>query len=175
MDVQRIKFLEALVDGACSYYYEATPSDFEKISGTPIAYWASKEYLDVCESGVTISSLAAPKTGMTTGDNNRFLRFWEEVSASKLFLNATDREEAKRSGKKWFPYLKGGDFRRWYGNNEYVVNWENDGHAIKTNIKPNGLKAASVRSEQLYFKPLISWSAVSSSTFACRFNKGGSL
>ena len=175
MDVQRDKVLEALSDGTCSYYYEATPSDFEKISGTPIAYWASKEYLDVCESGVTISSLASPKTGMTTGDNNRFLRFWEEVSASKLFLNATNREEAKISGKKWFPYLKGGDFRRWYGNNEYVVNWENDGQAIKTNIKPNGLKAASVRSEQLYFKPLISWSAVSSSTFACRFNKGGSL
>ena len=175
MDVQKAKVIEGLADEHCPYYFEANPSDFEKIPGAPIAYWASKEYLSVCESGITISSLASPKTGMTTGDNNRFLRLWGEVSSDKLFLSATSKEDAQKSGAKWFPYLKGGDFRRWYGNNDYVVNWFNDGHDIKTNIKPNGLKAASVRSEQLYFKPLISWSAVSSSTFACRYNKGGSL
>lgn len=175
MEVQKQKVLEGLKDENCKYIYSANPSDFKKIQGAPIAYWASKEYLDVCESGVTVSSLASPKTGMTTGDNNRFLRLWGEVSSEKLMLNATSKDDAKNSGAKWFPYLKGGDFRRWYGNNEYVVNWYNDGHEIKNNIKPNGAKAASVRSEQLYFKPLISWSAVSSSTFACRYNKGGSL
>lgn len=175
MDIQRDKILEGLSDDNCMYYYEANPTDFQKIPGTPIAYWASKEYLNVCESGVTISSLASPKTGMTTGDNNRFLRLWGEVSFEKLCLSAASKEDAQQSGAKWFPYLKGGDFRRWYGNNDYVVNWFNDGYEIKNNIKPNGLKAASVRSERLYFKPLISWSAVSSSTFACRFNKGGSI
>lgn len=175
MEVQKTKVLEALTSGSCAYLYRAYPENFKKISGAPIAYWASADYLNVCDDGITISSLASPKTGMTTGDNNLFLRMWFEVSSTKVFLTATSREEAIKSKAKWFPYLKGGDFRRWYGNNEYVVNWENDGFAIKNNVKQNGLKAASVRSESLYFKPLVSWSAVSSSTFSCRFNRCGSL
>ena len=76
---------------------------------------------------------------------------------------------------KWFPYLKGGDYRRWYGNNNYVVNWLNNGQEIKSNVKANGIKAASVRSESLYFKPLITWSAVSTGFFSCRFIERGAL
>ena len=155
--------------------YTTKQDNFSKIPGSPIAYWACKEYLDACKSGITISSLSSPKTGMTTGDNDRFLRLWGEVSFNKLFLFATNKEDAQKSGAIWFPYLKGGDFRRWYGNNSYVINWFNDGYEIKNNIKSNGFKAASVRSEQLYFKPLISWSSVSSGTFACRLNTGGAL
>ncbi|SEA17897.1 Eco57I restriction-modification methylase [Oribacterium sp. KHPX15] len=148
---------------------------FLDIMGCPISYWANDAYLAICKRGYTINSLASPKTGMTTGDNDRFLRLWHEVSASKMDISADSADSALEGGKKWFPYLKGGDFRRWYGNNDYVINWENDGYEIKNNIKPNGLKAASVRSEQLYFKPLISWSAVTSGSFACRYNYGGAL
>jgi len=156
-------------------YAEISTDSFSLIKGSPIAYWASSGYLKVCESGITISSLSSPRTGMTTGDNNRFLRLWSEVSSANLCLFAKSSDEALQSGMKWFPYLKGGDFRRWYGNLDYVINWLNDGHEIKTNIKPNGIKAASVRSEGLYFKPLISWSAVSSGIFSCRANNGGAL
>lgn len=155
--------------------YTAEQTNFSKIPGSPIAYWASHEFIQVCENGMIIGSLASPKTGMTTGDNDRFLRLWSEVSFLRCFFSAKTNEEAMHSGAKWFPYLKGGDFRRWYGNKYYLINWENDGFEIKNNIKPNGLKAASVRSEKLYFKPLISWSAVSTGTFACRFSEGGAL
>ena len=175
MAVQNQKVLEALCNPNCGYLFESEQNNFSKIPGHPIAYWASKQYLNACESGITINTLASPKTGMTTGDNERFLRLWGEVPIDKMFLSATSKEDALKSGAKWFPYLKGGDFRRWFGNNNYVINWFNDGYEIKNNIKPNGHKAASVRSEQLYFKPLISWSAVSSGTFACRFNSGGAL
>lgn len=156
-------------------FSQISTDNFSKIPGLPIAYWASHEFIQVCENGMIIGSLASPKTGMTTGDNDRFLRLWSEVSFLRCFFSAKTNEEAMHSGAKWFPYLKGGDFRRWYGNKYYLINWENDGFEIKNNIKPNGLKAASVRSEKLYFKPLISWSAVSSGTFACRFSEGGAL
>lgn len=155
--------------------YTAQQENFAKIPGSPVAYWVSEKYLGIYESGHTISTLSSPKTGMTTGDNNRFLRLWHEVLRNKLSIHSSNSNEAIISGAKWFPYLKGGDFRRWYGNNNYVVNWFNNGYEIKNNIKPNGSKVASVRSEQLYFKPLISWSAVSSSIFSCRINNGGAL
>lgn len=175
MEVQREKVVDALKYKNCGYFYETSATNFSKIPGLPIAYWASHEFIQVCENGMIIGSLASPKTGMTTGDNDRFLRLWSEVSFLRCFFSAKTNEEAMHSGAKWFPYLKGGDFRRWYGNKYYLINWENDGFEIKNNIKPNGLKAASVRSEKLYFKPLISWSAVSSGTFACRFSEGGAL
>ena len=155
--------------------YTAQQDNFSKIPGSPVAYWVSEAMLGAYSEGKTIMSLASPKTGMTTGDNNRFLRLWNEVNITKCCFHAQTAEVAAKSGTKWFPYLKGGDHRRWYGNKEYLINWENDGFEIKNNIKHNGLKAASVRSKGLYFKPLITWSAVSSGTFSCRFCENGAL
>ena len=175
METQKQKALEAMDNYDKKMYFEADEKNFAKIPGSPVAYWVSEKYLGIYESGHTISTLSSPKTGMTTGDNNRFLRLWHEVLRNKLSIHSSNSNEAIISGAKWFPYLKGGDFRRWYGNNNYVVNWFNNGYEIKNNIKPNGSKVASVRSEQLYFKPLISWSAVSSSIFSCRINNGGAL
>jgi hypothetical protein len=140
----------------------ATAYNFSKIPGSPVAYWISEAMLRTFEVGTLLGNIAFPKTGMTTGDNDRFLRIWHEVNIEKFNL-------------KWFPYCKGGGYRRWYGYNEYLVNWENDGFEIKHNVKDNGLKAASVRSENLYFKPLITWSAVTSGTFSCRNVDGGAL
>lgn len=146
-----------------------------KIPGIPTAYWIGENALNAYEVGTELGKIAYPKTGMTTGDNNRFLRLWHEVDIDKAMFSAVSAEDAEKSGKKWFPYCKGGGFRRYYGYNEYCVNWENDGYEIKNNIKPNGLKAASVRSEGMYFKELISWSAVSTGKFSCRLCSGGSL
>lgn len=175
MAVQKQKVLEAIDNKSCGYFYEAVQSDFNKIPGTTIAYWISKNMLRAYEAGKNIGEIAFPKTGMTTGDNNRFLRMWFEVNINNAKFDVESAKEAQCSEKKWFPYCKGGGFRRWYGYNEYLVNWFNDGYEIKNNIKANGLKAASVRSENMYFKPLITWSAVTSGLFSCRYCFGGAL
>lgn len=175
MEVQKQKVLEAIDNKNCGYFYEAEQSNFLKIPGATIAYWLSKNMLGAYEAGKNIGEIAFPKTGMTTGDNNRFLRMWFEVNINNAKFDVESAKEAQCSEKKWFPYCKGGGFRRWYGYNEYLVNWFNDGYEIKNNIKANGLKAASVRSENMYFKPLITWSAVTSGLFSCRYCFGGAL
>lgn len=175
MEVQNKKVLQALQDDNCKYFFETAESNFSKIPGSPIAYWVSNNLLQAYDLGMPLGEIAFPKTGMTTGDNNRFLRFWHEVDFNKVNLYATSAIAAQNSNSKWFPYCKGGGYRRWYGYNEYLVNWYDDGYEIKNNVKDNGLKAASVRSENMYFKPLITWSAVTSSTFSCRYCAGGAL
>lgn len=175
MEVQRQKVLEAIANPDCGYFYETQQSNFSKIPGSPVAYWVSKAVIAVYNKAKLLGNIASPRTGMTTGDNNRFLRLWSEIEISKAKFDAKDANDAVRSEKKWFPYCKGGGYMRWYGYNEYLVNWENNGFEIKNNIKPNGLKAASVRSESLYFKKLITWSAVTSGSFSCRLCEGGSL
>lgn len=175
MDVQKEKVLEALENKDCGYFYETSEENFTKIPGMPIAYWASENLIQAFEKGTLIRNIAIPRTGMTTGDNNRFLRLWHEVEIIKAKLGTKTKEEAALSGKKWFPYSKGGGYKRWHGFNEYFINWEDDGYAIKNNIKFNGKKAASVRSENSYFKKSIAWSSVTSSKFSCRFIDNGFL
>lgn len=156
-------------------FAQVSTSNFSKIPGSPVAYWVSKNMLRAYDIGKTLGTIAFPKTGMTTGDNNRFLRFWFEIDLTKAKFDSFSAEDAQNSNKKWFPYCKGGGYRRWYGYNEYLVNWYDNGYEIKNNIKDNGMKAASVRSEGMYFKPLITWSAVTSGTFSCRYCAGGAL
>ena len=121
-----------------------------------------------------MSNIGSPKTGMTTGDNDRFLRHWFEISYDDISFDTTDIKQTYCS-IKWYPYAKGGDYRKWYGNNDYLVNWQNDGYEIRNNVKPNGAKVASVRSESMYFKRLITWTAVSSGNFSCRYIDKGFL
>ena len=156
-------------------FAQVSADNFFKIPGSPIAYWVSDNMLNAYDNGAALGTIAFPKTGMTTGDNNRFLRFWFEINLSKANFDATSATEAQNSKSKWFPYCKGGGYRRWYGYNEYLVNWFDNGYEIKNNVKDNGLKAASVRSDGMYFKPLITWSAVTSGIFSCRYCAGGAL
>jgi hypothetical protein len=156
-------------------FAQVSSENFSKIPGSPVAYWVGENFVRAFERGSLLGDIASPKTGMTTGDNNRFLRFWFEVNDKTYCLHAQSAEEAKSSKKKWFPYCKGGGYRRYYGYNEYLVNWSKNGFEIKNNIKSNGLKAASVRSESMYFKRLITWSAVTSGSFSCRLNENGAL
>ncbi len=175
MEVQRQKIQDAIENPDCDYFYEAQQYNFSKIPGSPIAYWVSDFVLNVYDKASLLSDIASPRTGMTTGDNNRFLRLWTETEINKIKFDAKSANEAVDSRKKWFPYCKGGGYRRWYGYNEYIVNWENNGYEIKSNVKENGLKVASVRSESLYFKKLITWSAVTSGKFSCRLCPSGAL
>lgn len=131
MEVQRQKVEEAIGNRDCGYYHEADETSFSKIPGAPIAYWASKKLYICFDIGKALSTIAVPKVGLQTGENDRFVRFWHEVSIDNIFLHARSRNEALLSGIKWFPYNKGGDFRKWYGNNDYIVNWKNDGDEIR--------------------------------------------
>lgn len=105
-------------------------NDFKKIPGEPIAYWVSDIYRDIFTQSPALSSIAKPRQGLATSDNNRFLKLWYEPSLRKINFSAKDRADALNSQAKWFPCQKGGSYRKWFGNHEYLVNWENDGREL---------------------------------------------
>lgn len=119
--------------------------------------------------------IASPRQGLATGDNNRFLRLWHEVGIDNLFFGATDYIHAMYTGKKWFPYNKGGDFRKWYGNNDYVVNWKDNGKEIRSIIGTNGKIASRTQNTQYYFRQSITWSKISSGNIAFRYKPQGHI
>lgn len=175
MEVQKQKVLEALADKNCGYFYEADQSNFSKIPGSPVAYWVSKAVLE-CYKNSSIYDYAKPCKGIDTGDNNIFLRFWHEISEVKRFLpkgNPCCAEDFLHL--KWFPYNKGGNYRRWYGNNEYVLNWEENGNKLRQ------FRGSNLRNKDRYFEQGITWSTVTSGnssfrffTFGFLFDNGGS-
>ena len=153
----------------------ARPDDFKKIPGSPIAYWVSERTKEVFSSGVKIGDIGQPRMGMATGNNDLHLRYWHEVSNSKLGLNYPTRLAAIESERKWFPYNKGGSFRRWFGNNEYVVNWEKDGQLLQTMLHPSGRVWAHNFNLDFIFQECITWTATSSSYFGVRYSPPGFL
>lgn len=154
--------------------YTAQQSNFSKIPGGPVAYWIGEPVFRAFSMNPHVSDLGEAKAGMTTGDNERFLRLWHEVKRAGIGLGYRNSHEAKLSKKKWFPYNKGGGFRKWYGLNDYVVLWENDGYAIK-NATKQGRKIASVRSERLYFNRSITWATLTTGMISCRNSEFGHL
>ena len=172
MEVQREKVIEALKDNSCAYFYETSATNFSKIPGSPIAYWVSNNLIQAFQNR-TIGEVAKPRQGMATTNNNLFLRLWYEVSTISICLNAQNRKDALLSQKKWFPYNKGGDYRKWYGNNDYLVLWENDGFAIKQYLI--GKNPNIPRGETLYFKRCFSWSLISSALPAFRYKDYGNI
>ncbi|MFC2623330.1 MAG: BREX-1 system adenine-specific DNA-methyltransferase PglX [Propionibacterium acidifaciens] len=150
--------------------YEVSQDDFLTLPEKSIAYWLSPAMLRVFAEGSPLGEIAAPKQGLATADNSRFLRHWFEVSRDKSCFTAASREEAAASGAKWFPHLKGGAFRKWWGNQEYVINWEHDGKEL-WDFRPR----AVVRNPDSYFKPAISWSNVSSGEPSFRYYEHGSI
>ncbi|NTK45185.1 BREX-1 system adenine-specific DNA-methyltransferase PglX [Enterococcus faecium] len=149
--------------------------NFKKIPGMPIAYWASKSIITAFEKGKPISDYVTPKQGLATADNDKFLRLWWEVDINKIKFDAKTLEDAKKSGKKWFPYNKGGSFRRWYGNYDYIVNWENDGQEIRNFVDQKGKLRSVTRNPNYYFKESITWSDVTSGAFSMRYRPSGSI
>ena len=154
-------------------FYIKNQCDFKLIPNMPIAYHITRDLLDVYKTGKNIGSYGETKTGMTTGENEKFLRLWHEVKSENIGFGCEGDDVALKIKKRWFPYSKGGGFRRWVGFNQYLINWYNNGFEIKNNINDKGKKIASVRSEDYYFKECITWSSVTSNKFSGRFiNKG---
>ena len=150
------------------YNYIVSADNFSKIPGNPVAYWVGKQVLKAFE-GFLLSDYGYPKQGFATGDNNTFLRFWQEVDMTKIGFGMENREVANQSGKKWFPCNKGGSFRRWYGNNNYLANWQVDGKEMTE------FKGSVIRNPQYYFKQGITWSSLTSGKLSMRYSPKGFL
>ncbi len=173
-DQQGPKTLEAIKNKKCGWFYTAKPDDFKKIPGSPVAYWVSDQVRAAFFSNESIDSFAETRKGMATGDNARFVRFWPEVSCEKIGFNF-DREQASLSMKKWFPYANGGEFRKWSGNIEDVVLWENDGHLLQTELHESGrVRAVNINLDYI-FKPGITWTSITSGAFSARYLPAGCL
>ena len=150
--------------------YAADQSNFSKIPGSPVAYWVSKGLLSAFATGKSLGDIALARNGMKTGENGRFVRLWWEVILQGFNPTACDWKEASSSGAKWFPYNKGGEFRKWYGNNDCVVNWKNEGDEIFNHAKADKRNVQDYPLE-LKFKPSASWSLVTSGQPAFRYKE----
>ena len=169
-ELQPIKALKAIRDPNCGWFYRAASKDFDKLPGGPVAYWVSKKVRDIFDSYPRLQEAAPTKQGLATGNNDRFLRFWYEVAKNNVKYDANDRADAKKSMKKWFPCNKGGDYRKWYGNNTFLVNWENDGEEIKGFVDENGKLRSRPQNQEFYFHEGLTWSAISSSSLSMRYS-----
>ena len=172
---QPIKTLEAIQNPNCGWRFQAKQKDFEKIPGSPIAYWVSDKVREIFEKNQKLGEVGEAKVGLQTADNNRFLRLWNEVSYNKIGYNMSNSQEALESEKKWFPYNKGGEVRKWYGNQEYLVNWENDGYEIKNFYDEKGKLRSRPQNTEYYFKESISWTDITSSGNSFRYYPKGFL
>ena len=174
--LQAPKTLEALQNNDCGWFYKLNQKEFLKIPGSRIGFSASKPMLEAFEKGDLLTDLIDARVAMATANNNLFIRSWFEVEFHNIGFNMLNCEEAKFSKKRWFPCNKGGDFRKWYGNNDNLVNWENDGEMIRS-FKDN--KTDRIRSHNyngfFSFKESISWSALSSTNLGIRFSPKGFL
>ncbi|BBL22428.1 hypothetical protein F939_02996 [Acinetobacter radioresistens DSM 6976 = NBRC 102413 = CIP 103788] len=168
---QAPKTIEAINNPDCGWFFTAKPDDFKKIPGSPVAYWVSDKVRSTFQSGMSIQRYAVPRQGLATGDNEKFLRIWYEVD-HKLF---SIRIDSDLNNSKWYPCNKGGAFRKWYGNNTYVVNWQNDGYEIKNFVDENGKQRSRPQNTSYYFREGVSWSTISSSALSMRYSPKGFL
>ncbi len=175
-DSQAPRTLEAIQDRDCGWFFEVAQDEFRKIPGSPVAYWVSERIREVFEKGTLLGKLADAKQGLATADNDQFLRRWHEVDHGNCAYGSESRDAAVQSGKKWFPYNKGGEFRKWYGNKDYLVNWEHDGRAIRAFGTENGGRARSaLRNTEFYFQESLTWSDVTSGPPSFRVNDSGGI
>ena len=154
--------------------YYCKQNGFNSIPGSPIAYWASDNIRLAFEKYEILKKYGDTRQGMATSDNNRFLRFWSEVNNNKIELDVTCEDEAIKSQKKWYPYNKGGEYRKWYGNKEYLINYEHNGKEVKEYAEElYSTYSRTIKSISEYFKECISWSKISSGNIAFRYYPKG--
>ena len=173
MQIQKEKVLEALENKNCGYFYESDGKKFTKIPGMPIAYWVSEKIIGNFLKNDKLDEYVKSSVGIQTGNNNKFLRLWWEVKKNNILFNISSVDETF-SSEKWFSYNKGGEFRKWYGNNETIINWKNNGEEIKKYSVLTGNHYQEY-SDDLKFKSLITWSRITSGIPAFRVKEKGFL
>lgn len=163
-EAEKSKILrDALASKTSDVRYEVDSRNFAVIQGEPIVYWLGNRVLSVFNWCDLIGDVMRPRIGLQTGDNDRFLRYWFEVSSKLSNMNAYDANDARRSGARWFMYNKGGSYRKWWGNCDHVVNWYGDGRQIRASRE-----ASSVANEDMYFLGGLTWSRVSTGDLSVR-------
>lgn len=168
-------FLKGIHNKKCGCFFCATIEDFHNIPGNPIAYWIPKSALSILKKAITLKKICILRKGMCTRDNNYFIRQWHEVDINNVGFNITNREDSIKSMKRWFPYQKGGEFHKWYGNHYYVVDWENDGYRL-LNMEEFGWHGGSTNHNLEYiFQKAIVWSKITSSSPHFRYSPNGFL
>jgi type II restriction/modification system DNA methylase subunit YeeA len=156
------------------YKYEHTSQlNFSKIPGSPIAYWAQEELFGLFERSKLLEEVASPRAGLATGDNPRFQRYWFEISINNICFTCDSNETSEQRKEKWYPCHSGGYFRRWYGNHDVVVNWQNDGHEIRNFKHSDGRQKSRPQNTQFFFKEGITWTKLSTTNFAARYRPKG--
>lgn len=166
-DAKKIEYLKG------ANLFVSSAINFDKIPGSPIAYWVSSKLFSAFQDGRPLSAVAKPCVGLQTADNGRFLRLWYEVCCSNVTFDCKSCEDSIRAGTRWFPYNKGGEFRKWYGDNDYVVNWENNGYEIKNFKDEKGKLRSRPQNTQFYFNESASWSKISSGPISFRYKPSG--
>ena len=172
IEVQNKKTLNAL-NNDVNYKYIKNMENFNKIPGNPIASDISEDIVHAFDEGTTLNEIAGVKQGLATGENNRFLRHWFEVDLNNLKFDYESCEETKDCKYKWVPYNKGGYYRKWYGNQDYVVNWYNDGNEMRNFKNKSGKLKSVIRNPKYYFNESLSWSKISSGSIAFRYYPRG--
>lgn len=154
--------------------YAIEQKELEQIPGMPLAYWINEDVIGAL-SKRNMGSISEARMGLTTGRNEKYLRLWFEVEFQSIGLGF-DRWQAKRSGLRWFPYDKGGDYRKWYGNRSYVVDWKDDGHEMQTTLHPDGKRIWAHNFNLEYnYRPHISWNDVVMNALSFRYFEQGFL
>ena len=164
-DVTSLPYSE---EGNRIYYPHVSQQNFEKIPGCPIGYWVSEKMIEAFKKGALGTRVKSGK-GLDSGNNDKFLRYWQEVSYNLVGIGYNNCLEAQQSQKKWFPFNKGGTFRRWYGNNEYLINWGNNGEEIKN------YEGSNIRNQSFYFKKGITFPRIGSNKFSARYSCQGAI
>jgi type II restriction/modification system DNA methylase subunit YeeA len=178
-DNQGPRTLEAIMNHDCGWFYRASTDDFKQIPGNPIAYWVSSKLRNLFNTGLKVGEVSAVKAGMATSNNERFLRLWHEVKLFDICFKAKNTEETKLKSSKWYPYNKGGGFKKWYGNNEYVVNWKNDGAEVKDWVVSNPSDpntthwSRRIVNTEFFFHESITWGEITSSSPSFRYLPSG--
>ena len=171
-EAKRLKLVEAIQNPACGWFYRRDADTFKQIPGTPIAYWMSEGLFDAYENGGRLGDVVDARVGMISGDNNRFLRMWFEPSSEKIGFGGSYFSPAC---KKWNPIQKGGEYRLWYGNLDYVINWENDGWELKEDNYDGSRVRSHNYNGEMAFRCGITWNSITSGRFQCRYSDEGFL
>ena len=164
--LQDPKTLEAIENHECGWFYRADADSFKDIPGSPIAYWASEAVHRAFKFFPAIKEYSTPRQGTITGNNDYFLKMWWETSYKNIDFNATERSD--KSDIKWYLHCKGGDYRKWYGNNLWVINWQNNGEEIKTFRDDKGRLLSRPQNTAEFFKPGVTYTELSSGAFSSR-------
>ena len=163
MEVQRNKVLEAM-NNSVEYKFITNSRNYENIPGSPISYYLPKNIYEIYKKSIPLKDIDTPVIGVASHNDSYFLKRWFEVNFNKISFNST---QIKQEPLKWFPYNKGGFFRKWYGNNDFIINFENDGEELKN------FKKGQIKNRKKYFMKGMTWSRISSSNLSVRFHDNG--